>query len=413
MKILFVFLTYRFDDGSPFFVIDTPGLGDSDGRDSMHIAKMADALKRHRSVHLFVLVFNGQDPRLSIHMQGMLGIFSEMFGAGFLDNACVLFTRWYMDQASLRRRQKAGDTKEKRTLEFQEEFTNRFGCPKPIPCFFLDCNTSPGDEEEVKLQLQELKELKALAMSKKRFECLSVQDVLSLRDRAERKALLIKEEAKAALKLVEERRKTELEEVKAQAAVILREEKRAAAAEKERAVQEEKRAAAAEKARAAVILREEKMRAAAKLQEEKRAAAAEKDRAVQEEKRVAAEQQKRADKKLEEEKKKAQAEREAAQARAAAVAAAAARPGVFYVNGGNPFGGYSRQVSGPRYFTPESDSSSESDERSEPCYRTPKRRVRGRNQDGSECRQCAKGGYCRWHNPKPDESDSGSFSSDC
>lgn len=41
-------------------LIDTPGLGDSEGRDAKHIADMVDALKSLKQVNAFLIVFNGQ-----------------------------------------------------------------------------------------------------------------------------------------------------------------------------------------------------------------------------------------------------------------------------------------------------------------------------------------------------------------
>ena len=89
--------TLSWFDGTPVTIIDTPGLGDSEGRDADHIANMCDNLKLKRTVNMFALVFNGEDARLNIHMKGMLRVFSEMFGVGFLDHACIIFTHWSAD----------------------------------------------------------------------------------------------------------------------------------------------------------------------------------------------------------------------------------------------------------------------------------------------------------------------------
>jgi predicted GTPase len=44
-------------------LIDTPGLGDSEGRDGEHIASMVAELKKVGSVNTFLIVLNGQNPR--------------------------------------------------------------------------------------------------------------------------------------------------------------------------------------------------------------------------------------------------------------------------------------------------------------------------------------------------------------
>ena len=39
--------------------MDTPGLGDSEGRDAKHISEMVDAFKVVKHVNAFLIVFNG------------------------------------------------------------------------------------------------------------------------------------------------------------------------------------------------------------------------------------------------------------------------------------------------------------------------------------------------------------------
>ena len=49
-------------------IIDTPGLGDSKGRDTAHIAKMVFDLKSIGFVNTFLIVINSEDPRLSDYL---------------------------------------------------------------------------------------------------------------------------------------------------------------------------------------------------------------------------------------------------------------------------------------------------------------------------------------------------------
>ncbi len=51
-----------------FLLIDTPGLGDTLGRDSLHIADMTEKLKETQFVNGFLIVFNGQNPRFDEHL---------------------------------------------------------------------------------------------------------------------------------------------------------------------------------------------------------------------------------------------------------------------------------------------------------------------------------------------------------
>jgi len=46
------------DKNEPIIIIDTPGFGDSKGRDTEHIAKMVMNLKRIGYVHSFIITIN-------------------------------------------------------------------------------------------------------------------------------------------------------------------------------------------------------------------------------------------------------------------------------------------------------------------------------------------------------------------
>jgi predicted GTPase len=46
------------DKNEPLIVIDTPGFGDSKGRDTKHIANMVISLKNIGYVHSFIITIN-------------------------------------------------------------------------------------------------------------------------------------------------------------------------------------------------------------------------------------------------------------------------------------------------------------------------------------------------------------------
>ena len=52
------------DDEETFNLVDTPGLGDSEGRDAQHIENMVSELKKLKFVNGFLIVFNGQNPMI-------------------------------------------------------------------------------------------------------------------------------------------------------------------------------------------------------------------------------------------------------------------------------------------------------------------------------------------------------------
>ena len=88
----------------PVIIIDTPGIADSKGRDTKHIAEMVVGLKKVGYAHAFLIVVNSADPRLSDQLQETLNLFCQMFGPEFFRNALLVFTRFVHDDQSKWRR---------------------------------------------------------------------------------------------------------------------------------------------------------------------------------------------------------------------------------------------------------------------------------------------------------------------
>ena len=85
------------------------GLGDSSGRDSIHIADMVKELKQLEYINAFLILFNSQNPRLDESLRAMIDIFTQIFGRErFFDNVIIDFTRWDHSEKAERKRQKSG-----------------------------------------------------------------------------------------------------------------------------------------------------------------------------------------------------------------------------------------------------------------------------------------------------------------
>ena len=56
-------------------MIDTPGIGDSEGRDTEHIAKMVINLKKVGYINTFLLVLNSQDNRFNEQLKQTIKLF--------------------------------------------------------------------------------------------------------------------------------------------------------------------------------------------------------------------------------------------------------------------------------------------------------------------------------------------------
>ena len=91
---------------NPVSLIDTIGWSDS-GRmsDAKIIEELVTKLK-HACDHvsLFVLVVNGQDPRITKTIIDMFEIFMGMFTEAFADQVVIVFTRLSMHKKEVTRR---------------------------------------------------------------------------------------------------------------------------------------------------------------------------------------------------------------------------------------------------------------------------------------------------------------------
>ena len=78
------------------FVIDTPGINDTEGKDKEYLKQMADYVKKHNSLHSIIIVLNFEVDRLAIYLQDMLTIFIKMFPIpNFWDHVSFVFTHYY------------------------------------------------------------------------------------------------------------------------------------------------------------------------------------------------------------------------------------------------------------------------------------------------------------------------------
>lgn len=227
-----------------FTMIDTPGLGDpTPGADQKHIAEMVRELKRQAHVNAFLLVFNSENVRLPAPTRQMMELFRDIFGEDFWRNTLMVFTRWYGDRASIRRRGQRDEdcvTKQFKAelmkprseggLDVNPEIMER------IPCYFLDSRAEPSEVEEFAKSIDCLERVSVYARSLKAFSCEAAQEkntalgatqekLKDAQDQLKEGQDKLKEsERLAAQKLKEEQRKREESERQAEAAERRREE---------------------------------------------------------------------------------------------------------------------------------------------------------------------------------------------
>ena len=131
---------------------DTQGLSDSRGIDTENIKQMIATIKDLQYVSLFLICFNGDEPRFSDYTKSTIQLFVDMFGKDFLNHVVLVFNKWYGQIKRL-------EDENRRRSEFQKTIEENFG-KKEVPCFFIDsqCNLKlkrpnpmTGEEEESNL----------------------------------------------------------------------------------------------------------------------------------------------------------------------------------------------------------------------------------------------------------------------
>ena len=91
-------------------VVDTPGTGDTEGRDCDHAVAIANGIKKVGSIEAFLLLFKGTnlryqeckeiyilqvyDLRFDVAMQEQFQRYESLFGKALYENAVTEFTFW-------------------------------------------------------------------------------------------------------------------------------------------------------------------------------------------------------------------------------------------------------------------------------------------------------------------------------
>lgn len=108
-----------------FVLIDTPGMNDSENRDTHHISNMVDLLKEKvEYLNAFVLVLNSANPRLDDSLKAMITTFYNMFGKQFLNQLIIVFTRWSYEEKEILKRSEIGETEEFKQYEINNELSS-------------------------------------------------------------------------------------------------------------------------------------------------------------------------------------------------------------------------------------------------------------------------------------------------
>ena len=85
-------------------VIDTPGTGDTEGRDCEHGIALTEEIKQMGSIDAFVFLYKGISPRFTQSMEDQIKLYMSIFGQEIWQNTITEFTFWRHDKRSIRER---------------------------------------------------------------------------------------------------------------------------------------------------------------------------------------------------------------------------------------------------------------------------------------------------------------------
>jgi len=173
-----------------FTVVDTPGFGDSDGQINELLAEMIKALKYNvTTTNIFLLAFNGQNPRLTSGLQIMLDQMESLFGRMFWDYAAILITKWPMDQRSQDMRKHTGHDETWLTKEMNEAIQAKSHLSRNLTAFFMDSYAKMpfniNDPVQQDAFDRETERLWNTAIASNSFEFNTIEDVLKDLDKCQ------------------------------------------------------------------------------------------------------------------------------------------------------------------------------------------------------------------------------------
>jgi len=146
-------------DSKDLFVIDTPGLQDTDGADRAHMIQLIQYVKEHKELNAIVVVFNYQQVRFPYNIQTMLKLFCNIFPMKNVGkHIALVFTNAFTRRGFLTNEQKL-EKSSKILPEFKRVIKEASGTelPNNIPTAFVDMDPQEGIDENGRIDLERLK----------------------------------------------------------------------------------------------------------------------------------------------------------------------------------------------------------------------------------------------------------------
>ena len=152
-----IFGSYGINDSENIFVIDTPGINDSEGRDNIYLKDIATYLKKRNDIKGIVIVLNyGLNTKNQKSVEKCFKIVFRLFkSVKICFHILIAFTHFFGSRKNVPKRNEQGKLKSNIFIIFKETFFDMFGEKTPInslPFFFLDID--PEDEMDSDSQME-------------------------------------------------------------------------------------------------------------------------------------------------------------------------------------------------------------------------------------------------------------------
>jgi len=177
-----------------FTVVDTPGFGDSSGRDNTFIQEMMEVLDNQLGYsNVIVLAVDGGTPRFRDGLTDMLKQMSSIFGETWWDFMMVGVTKWSYKQSAIDERQDDcdfyGDPSDNChneawfIREIQKQLLEKFGLSRNFTFAFMDSfsqsGNNPNDEvQQIHWQEETGKLWKEATGRNETFDFKTIDDIL-------------------------------------------------------------------------------------------------------------------------------------------------------------------------------------------------------------------------------------------
>ena len=165
-----------YNSGACVTIMETQGIGDSEGRDCIHGAGVGEAVRNLSPIDAFVLIFKGTGTRFTKPLQDQLSFYEQLFGQDFWKRVIIEVSFWrHREQDKEDRLEDRGIDEGKFAHVLNYQLRRKFGLIREIPVVFIDPMYGIRRRREQPEELQpfknETKKLWSFVTSNNPYKC--------------------------------------------------------------------------------------------------------------------------------------------------------------------------------------------------------------------------------------------------